>query len=334
MGLDHVKRVLVTGATGFAGRALAARLLASGYRVRCAVRRAPIPPARDADESGNLELAVVGNLESLPDWRPSLEGVDTVIHLAARVHVMRERASDPFSLYRQINRDATLHLAGQAAEQGVSRFIFLSTIKVNGESTMPGRPFTEDDTPAPVGPYAVSKWEAEQGLREIAARGTMAVAIVRPPMIYGPGVKGNFERFMRWADRGVPFPLAGLDNRRSLLGLGNLTDFLVTLVEHPAAGNELFLVCDGEDLSTPDLFRRIAGALDRKPRMVPLPPSLLRAAARVVGKGAVADRLCGSLQISMEKARRLLGWKPPASVNEGIAAAAKCYRAARRTDGA
>ena len=238
---------------------------------------------------------------------------------------MQEVSTDPLTEFRRVNVQGTRHLAQQAAAAGVRRFVFISSIKVNGEATLPGKAFLADDVPAPLDPYGVSKMEAEQGLRDIAAQTGMEVVIVRPPLVYGPGVKANFQAMMRWLTRGVPLPLGAIDNRRSLVALGNLVDLIVTCIHHPAAANQTFLVSDGEDLSTTQLLRRMGQALGMPARLMPVPTSLLKLGASLVGRPAVAQRLCGSLQVDISKTRQLLGWTPPLSVDEGLKNAAEGY---------
>jgi UDP-glucose 4-epimerase len=259
----------------------------------------------------------VGDISRFTRWTDALDGIDTVIHLAARVHMMHDASADPLAEFRKVNAEGTLNLARQAADAGVRRFIFLSSVKVNGERGF----FRESDVENPQDAYAVSKYEAEQGLRRIAAETGMAVTIIRPPLVYGPGVKANFQALVRAVRRGIPLPLASIDNRRSLVAIDNLVDLIVTCIDSPAAANETFLVSDGEDLSTPQLVRRIAAALDRPPRLVPMPPVVLAAVARVLGRGEAADRLISSLQVDIAKARELLGWRPPFTVDEGLARA-------------
>jgi nucleoside-diphosphate-sugar epimerase len=323
--------LLVTGATGFVGGALIARLLESpvnGRTVRAAVRSAgralPLP----------VDSVAVGDHDAKTKWSAALADVDCVIHLAARAHVLRDTASDPLSAYRTSNVDSTLNLARQAAERGVRRFVYMSSIKVNGERTTDDRPFTESDAPIPDSPesdpYARSKHEAERGLRAIAAETGMAVVIIRPPLVYGPGVKANFAALIRAVARGVPLPLASVQNRRSLIGVDNLVDVIITCGDHPAAANEVFLVSDGEDLSTPDLIRRLAQAMGRPARLFPVPVGLLRVAAKSLGKSAAVDRLLGSLRVDSSKASRLLGWTPPVSVDEGLRRAVAQLRTGAR----
>jgi nucleoside-diphosphate-sugar epimerase len=269
----------------------------------------------------------MGSLSSETDWTVALANVDQVVHLAARVHVMNDKSTDPFAEFRQVNVDGTAKLARQAAAAGVRRFVYLSSIKVNGEFTQEGRPFTADDAPAPEDPYGVSKHEAEQALRQIAADRGMEVVIIRPPLVYGPGVKANFESMMRWLARGVPLPLAAVtQNRRSLVALDNLVDLIVTCLNHPAAANQTFLVSDGEDLSTAQLLKRMGAAMGQPARLFYLPPTLLKLGASMLRRPGIYQRLCGSLQLDIAKTRQLLGWTPPVSVDEGLRRAAEGFR--------
>jgi nucleoside-diphosphate-sugar epimerase len=298
--------ILVTGASGFVGKALCTELAARGLRFR-ATSRTPRP--------GHV---AVGELDDGTDWSEALAGVTRVVHLAARVHVMDEQAPDPLAEFRRINVAGTLRLARQAAEAGVRRFVFLSSIKVNGEETQPGRPFTADDTPSPQDPYGQSKLEAEQGLLALGRSTGMEIVILRPPLVYGPGVQANFRSMLRWVKRGVPLPLGAVRNSRTLVALDNLVDLVILCLEHPDAAQQVLLAGDGEDLSTPELLRRVAAAMGTRARLVPVPPGLLAAVAGLAGQGAVARRLCGSLQLDLGKTRRLLGWSPRVGVDEAL----------------
>jgi nucleoside-diphosphate-sugar epimerase len=304
---------LVTGASGFIGSAALARLSRDGaVATRGTVRR------HSLNMPGSTELVVVGDLGPETSWIHALEGVDAVVHTAARVHVMRESALDPLAEFRRVNVSGTLTLARQAAAAGVRRFVFISSVKVNGEGTVLGRPYTATDMPAPVDPYGVSKLEAEQGLFEVARETSMSVSIIRPVLVYGPGVKGNFLTLMRWLHKGVPLPLGAIHNQRSFVALENLVDLIVTCLNHPAASGRVFMVSDGEDLSTTALLRRVAAALGRPARLIPVPAGALIVVARLVGNSDVAQRLCGSLQVDINRTRELLGWSPPVNVDRAL----------------
>lgn len=318
------RTILVTGATGFVGKALVSRLLKeSTFRLRAALR------SGKSDVAVALECVVVGDLALDTDWSKALDGVDAVIHLAARAHVMREATTDPLAEFRRVNVEGTLNLARQAASAGVRRFIFVSSIGVNGNRTT-FEAFSEADQPNPREPYAVSKWEAEEGLKSLAAESGIEVAIIRPPLVYGPNAPGNFGRLYRLVQRGLPLPLGAISNRRSLVALDNLVDLIVTCINHPAAANQTFLVSDGEDLSTPDLIRRLARALDRPARLFLVPTAVLMVGGLLLGKREEAARLCGSLQVHITKARKALGWTPPVSVDEGLRRTAEHYLQQKR----
>jgi nucleoside-diphosphate-sugar epimerase len=313
---------LITGGSGFVGCALTRHALAHGYEVRLALRQ-----HKAADGIFGAEAVAVGSLSSETDWTAALKDVEHVVHLAARVHVMNDKSSDPLAEFRRVNVAGTANLARQAAAAAVRRFVYLSSIKVNGEFTEAGHPFTADDLPAPEDPYGVSKYEAEQLLRQIAAETGMEVVIIRPPLVYGPGVKANFESMMRWLARGLPLPLAAMTHsRRSLVALDNLIDLIVNCLNHPAAANQTFLVSDGEDLSTADLLRRMGSALGHPARLFYIPSSVLKLGAQVVNKPGIYQRLCGSLQLDILKTRQMLGWNPPVSVDEGLRRAAEGFR--------
>ena len=317
------KTVLVSGANGFVGKALCAELFQQGYGVRAAVRSENVQVA-------NSETVPVGEINGETDWTDALSGRKGVIHLAARVHVMNDKATDALAEFRKVNVDGALNLARQAVEAGVQRFIFISSIKVNGEGTQLGRPYSAEDEPAPLDSYGISKREAEDALRQLAAETGLEVVIIRPPLIYGPGVKANFKSMMRYLDKGMPLPLGAIKNRRSLLALDNLIDLIITCIHHPAAANQTFLVGDGEDLSTPELLRRMAEALGKKARLAPVPMPVLILGARLLGRQAMAQRLCGSLQVDISKARDLLGWMPPVNVDEGLRKTAHYYMKSRK----
>lgn len=303
--------ILVTGATGFVGRAVCNRLKERNA-LRIAVR------TRAIGEWAEQHDVVQATLDPAQNWQSALEGIATVVHCAARVHVMNDDAADPLREFRRINVDGTLRLATQAAEAGAGRFVFISSIKVNGESTVPGQPFTAAQAPDPIDPYGVSKWEAEQQLRKLSAETGMEVVIIRPVLVYGPDVKANFLNMMKWLYKGVPLPLGAIHNKRSLVALDNLVDLIVTCIDHPRAANQTFLVSDGEDLSTTELLQRMSWALGKRPRLLPVPAWMLETAAKVVGKQSIAQRLYGSLQVDISYTRERLGWTPSVSVDAAL----------------
>ena len=316
------RRILVTGASGFVGRAVVERLRDAGrFEVRGSVRR------DDAERVAGVDYSLVQGLGRDTDWSAALAGCDAVIHTAARVHVMRERATDPDAEFRRANVEGTLALVEQAIAAGVRRFVFVSSIKVNGEETEPGRPFAPDDAPAPRDTYGRSKLAAEQGLRALLEAAGREWVIVRPTLVYGPGVRANFATMLRWVRRGVPLPLAAVRNRRSLTGLGNLAALLECCVAHPAAANEVFLAADGEDLSTPELLHRLAHAMRKQPRLFAVSPAALLAVAALAGRRAWARRLLGNLQVDCSKARERLGWAPPISVDAGLELTVRAFLA-------
>lgn len=315
--------ILVTGATGFVGGAVVRRLAieCGSSDVVAAIRRT------DTSWPEGVQPVQIGELLPTTDWSAALRGVSAVVHCAARVHVMSEKSSDPLTEFRQVNVEGAVNLALQAAAAGVRRFIFLSSIKVNGESTELGRPFTVNDVPAPEDPYGISKHQAEKSLRLIASETGMEVVIIRSPLVYGPGVKANFESMMRWLARGVPLPLAAVtENRRSFVALDNLVDLIVTCLNHPAAANQTFLVSDGEDLSTADLLKRMGAALGQPARLFYIPLALLKLGGTIVRKPGIYRRLCGSLQLDIAKTHQILGWTAPVSVNDGLRRAAEGSR--------
>jgi nucleoside-diphosphate-sugar epimerase len=310
------RTVCVTGASGFIGRALVRQLGRDGWRVRAATRSAA---------SGFGPWAgVVPGMQLAPDtdWQPALQGADAVVHAAARVHRMRDGAADPLAEFRAINVDGSMNLARQAVAAGVRRFVFLSTVGVHGAQTH-GRAFSTNDPVAPHSDYARSKHEAEQALRALATSSGMELVILRPPLVYGPAAPGNFGLLLSWLRRGLPLPLASVDNRRSLVGLDNLLDLVGLCLIHPAAANQVFMAADGEDISTPELLRRLGQALGRPARLFPVPLVMLRAGARLAGRSGMFTQLCGSLQVDIGATRERLGWNPPFSLGQGLARAAR-----------
>lgn len=302
--------VFLTGATGFIGNALLPLLLCK-HKVTAAARH-------EVSAAEGLRCYPIADIDSATDWTPALRGMDVVVHAAARAHVMRDSHANPLAVYRKVNVDGTLNLASQAAAAGVRRFIFISSIKVNGEQTLPGRPFRATDTPAPEDAYGISKWEAEQALMQVAAETGMEIVIIRPPLVYGPGVKGNLASMIRLLEKGIPLPLGAIHNQRSLVGLDNLVDLITRCLDHPAAANQMFLAGDGVDLSTSELLRALADAMGRPARLLPVPASLLCLGASLLGKRAVAQRVLGSLQVDITHTRETLDWTPPCSVSQGL----------------
>jgi nucleoside-diphosphate-sugar epimerase len=315
--------VLVTGANGFVGRALVPALLDADLRPRRACRALP---------NRNLASAhtvAVGEIGPDTEWGGALNGVDAVVHLAARVHVMKDSVADPLPLYRRVNVEGTLRLAQAAAQADVKRFVFVSSVKVHGECTG-ATPFRESDEPGPVDPYGLSKWEAEQGLGEVATRTGLEVVILRPPLVYGPGVKANFLRLFSAVDRGLPLPLGSAGNRRSIIYVGNLASSLVETVTNPAAAGQTFLVADTPAPSTAELVRAMAEALARPARLFPFPSGIIRGVARVAGRGAAVDRMFGSLEIDSSHIRGCLGWQPPFTMQQGMSETAAWFRTGPR----
>lgn len=309
-------KILVTGANGFVGQATCAALRQAGHGVLPAVR----VPYGLADE------VVVGNIHAQTDWRAALAGVDAVVHLAARVHLMDDKAADPLAQYRAVNVAGTLQLAQQAHTADVKRFVYISSIKVNGEERACA--YTETDAPAPEDHYARSKWEAEQGLHQLAAATGLEVVILRPPLVYGPGVGANFLALMRAIARGLPLPLGAIDeqhSRRSLIFVGNLADAIACCLVHPAAAGETFLVSDDDDVATSELARRIGAALGRQARLISVPYRLLNMLGRITKKSALVRRLTEPLTSDSQAIRRTLGWTPPFTLDKGLQATAAWF---------
>jgi nucleoside-diphosphate-sugar epimerase len=303
--------VLVTGASGFVGQALCDELARRGHNFRAGLRS-------DTGQFERDRSVVTGPINADTNWTTALAGVSTVLHLAARVHVMREVSLDPLAEFREVNTVGTLNLARQAARAGVKRLVFASSVKVNGEYTLPKNLFRESDFPAPQNPYAISKHEAEVGLKKIALETGLEITIIRPPLIYGPGVQANFLALIRAVRRGWPLPFGAINNSRSLVGIDNLIDFILLCSTHPQAVNQTFMVSDGHDVSTPELIDRLAEAMQVSPRLLRVPAWGLQAAGSVLGKKEAVARLCSSLQVDISHARRLLGWVIPVSLDTGL----------------
>lgn len=300
--------ILITGGSGFVGGALARRLVDQGIRVRTLGRTRP----------GIATEFFEGLIDDQQVSSKALEGVDCVVHLAGRAHQLRDTSVDPLESFRAANCRLSEKLATQAIEAGVRRFVFISSIGVNGAFTQDGHPFTEASQAEPHSPYARSKYEAEVALRRLAERSDMELVIIRPPLVYGAGAPGNFSSLMRWVGKGIPLPFGAVHNKRSLIAVDNLVDLIIRCIDHPAAANELFLAGDGDDLSTTELLRGVADAMGRPVRLIPVPVALLRLAASALGKKGMAHSLLDSLQVDISKARDLLGWEPPVSVEEGL----------------
>ena len=313
--------ILVTGANGFVGQSLVSNLLNNTkYKVVAGVRKIP-------EKKVNCEYRLINNLEDKPVLSNVFRDIDVVIHTAARVHMMDDKSADPLTEFRKVNVEGTLNLARQAVEAGVKRFIFISSIKVNGEGTELGKPYTEHSKPNPINPYGISKYEAEQGLLNIAETTALEVVIIRPTLVYGENVKGNFHSLMKWTYKGVPLPIGGIKhNLRSLVSVDNLVDFIITCIDHKNAKNEVFLISDDDDISTASLLEEISKGLGVKNKAVNIPPKLIDTAASAVGKSSVAQRLSGSLQVDISKAKNLLDWKPKYSTSESIQKTAKSYK--------
>lgn len=322
-------KFFITGANGFVGKPLCAELLRQGQSVCAAVRAAGSPIE-------NIEVTTVGAIDGTTDWTTALRGVKVVIHLAARVHVMKDASADPLAEFLKTNLHGTENLAQQAASAGVKRLVYVSSVKVNGECTLSHSPspangggqniFTESDIPYPKDPYGISKWEAEQALHRVAVETGLEVVIVRPPLVYGAEVKGNFVQMLKILAKGIPLPLASAHNLRSLVYVENLVDALILCATHPAAAGQTYLVSDGEDISTPDLLRQLGLAMGHPAHLFSCPPTLLKLAGRLIGKTDQVERLLGSLQVDSGKIRRELGWVPPYTLEQGFRATAEWYR--------
>lgn len=307
-------KILLTGGSGFVGGALLSALAKHGIDV--------IPAYREKhtrfDAGSQRAVFIFSDLSSAAEWSGILETISVVIHAAARAHIMKDEVADPLAEYRRVNVEGTLNLARQAAAAGVKRFIFISSIKVNGESTALGKPVRVSDVPAPEDPYGLSKFEAEQGLLQLADETGMEVVIIRPPLVYGPGVKGNFASMIKLVDKGLLLPLGAIHNKRSLVGIDNLVDLIIRCIDHPAVANRVLLAGDGEDLSTTELLRAVGRAMGKPARLIPVPAAMLQLGAGLLGRRAMAQRLLGSLQVDISQTCALLDWRPPYTPEEGL----------------
>ncbi|MEK9141282.1 MAG: NAD-dependent epimerase/dehydratase family protein [Nitrospirota bacterium] len=318
-------RILVTGANGFVGSALCRLLQDSGCPVRGAVRETARCSSHDRSTHDGIEWVVLHDQSGEEETRQKLRGVEVIVHLAARVHVMTDTSADPLHAFRKVNVAWTERLARAATAEGVRRFVYMSSIKVNGEQSMV--PFTERDSPNPQDPYGLSKWEAEQALATVSSQTGLETVVIRSPLVYGPGVGGNFLQLLHVLGKGIPLPLAGVENRRSLVYRENLVDALSRCVHDKVATGQTYLVSDGEDLSTPELIRRLGKALGVSVRLWPLPFSILGGIGQLIGKQLVVDRLLTSLPVDSSKIRKELDWHPPFSVDQGLDATVTWFRA-------
>ncbi len=307
-----MSNLLITGANGFIGRAVISKLaLETNHLIRASVRKKTIQFPKQIEVFENMEAS------SNTNWADALQNIDVVIHLLARVHVMYDKVADPLLEFRNINVNATIALAKIAAKQGIKRFIFLSSVKVNGESTF-NKPFSEFDLPNPQDAYAISKWEAEEALKKISKDTGMELVIIRSPLVYGPNVKANFLKMIQYVKRGIPLPLGAIQNKRSLIGIDNLVDFILTTISHPKAANQTFLISDDEDISTTDLLCRLGKHIGKPARLIPLHPRILSFLFNILGRQDFGDRLLGSLEVDIIKAKKLLAWSPPKTLDEGL----------------
>jgi nucleoside-diphosphate-sugar epimerase len=320
-------KILITGSSGFVGQIVTNRL-ASEYPIFSSIHAVCRQPNQPASLSlhPKVSYVIAPSLEELNRNTKLLASTDCIIHLAARVHQMNDKAADPLAEFRAVNTTVTLHLAQAAAAAGVCRFIYLSSIKVHGEETAGIAPYTESDILTPQDPYGISKWEAETQLKQLASQTGLEVVILRPPLVYGPKVKANFLQMLRIVQKGIPLPLGAIRNRRSLIYVENLADAIINAALHPAAANQTFLVSDGEDLSTPQLIRHVAQSLQCPPRLLPIPVPCLKLIGKLAGKSAAVSRLTGSLVIDSTKIRQTLNWQPPYTLDQGLQATADWFK--------
>lgn len=312
--------ILVTGSSGFVGKNLTKALLCASYSVKGVARA-----QKESLTESKFEFFPIDDFSEMLNWQDALEGISAIVHTIARVHVMDDRESNPIEAFRRVNVQATLNLARQAAASGVKRFIFISSIKVNGEGTTAGRPFLETDNTIPTDPYGLSKYEAEKGLLEIAHKTGLEIVIIRPPLVYGPGVKANFASMLKWVKIGIPLPFGAVNNKRSLIALENLIDFIVTCIENPKAANEIFLISDGRPVSTTELLEKVAKAYGKNTILIPVSTKFMGMVATLVGKRAVAERLFGSLEVNCSKSRNVLNWQPVITIDEQLKKMAELF---------
>ena len=313
-----MKRVLITGASGFIGQHIVRVLCNHNYILRKAVR--------DGNKNDCApDISIVGNIDGMTSWKKALRDVDIVIHLAARVHLLKDNTANPLYEFRKVNVNGSINLARQAAESGVKRLIFLSSVKVNCEQSSSGIPLTEASPLLPESAYGISKMEAEQGLLNIAKKTGLEVVILRPPLVYGPGVKGNFLNMMEWLIKGIPLPFGAINNNRSFVAVENLVNFLVLCLDHPAAVNQIFFVSDGKDLSTTELLRCLAKKMSCPSRLVPIPQRLLEISLKTIGRQDLVSKLCKSFQVDIRKAQTFLGWQPIITIESGLDNTAKWF---------
>lgn len=318
-------KILITGVNGFVGLPLSEYLMAAGHQVVGAVR------SHDSLSlvNSHIQLKAIGDIDEVTDWQDCLGGVKCVIHLANRAHVMDEQSSNPLALYWKVNTEGTLNLARQAAAAGIKRFIFISSIKVNGGSTLPGQALTIKDQHIPVDPYGLSKYEAELGFKLISEQTGLEVVVIRPPLIYGPGVKANFLKMMQWVEKGIPLPLGAIRNQRSMLGLDNLINFIELCLTHPDATGQTFLVSDDHDVSTTELLKEIAAAMHRPSRLLSMPQYFIEKLLILLGQRHISERLCGSLQLDISLAKTRLSWKPPHTFKDQLSKTVLDYLSGR-----
>lgn len=316
--------ILITGANGFVGKVVCDRI-ALKYPIFTSIYAVCRKPDLIDAFHPSIKPIISSSLDDLAANTELLSKIDCIIHLAARVHQMKDQASDPLAEFRAVNTTTTCNLAKAATKVGVKRFIYLSSIKVHGEETSKTSPYTESDQLFPQDPYGLSKWEAENQLMQLASQSELEVVILRPPLVYGPKVKANFFQMIRTIEKGIPLPLGAIRNQRSLVYVENLADAIINAAIHPAAANQIFLVSDGEDISTPNLIRKIAKALHCSPRLLPIPVFWLKLMGKLTGKSAPVSRLTGSLTVNSLKIRKTLNWTPPYTLDQGLQATADWY---------